>query len=435
MSRRKQARRFDGSVSLVVCSGAHVPWRIVPRPIALGAHHRPSPSRRPWPQGTVKEIHRRAEMSSIVASPSQRITLSSAETARLTGGARFDGIMAVLSAWIVAGFYIDGWSHRHVTVLETFFTIWHVPLYSGYVATACFTIAAIRQGTRKGAPWRQALPGGYGMAAVGLAIFAAGGMADMLWHELFGFEKAVETVISPSHLLIYIGVGLTVSGPLRAAWHRGDATAENAPPHVTDIWPALLSLTLLWSVFTFVTMFVHPFVGARPGLTNWTLVASFGPTALGFASSEGLSGIVVQTAMMMGLTLLAIGRWRLPFGSLTAVFTGNAALVSLLDEQFLLILPALVGGLGADLLLRWLQPSAGRRWAYRLFAVAVPLMLYAGYFICLKAREGLGWSVHMITGGLVLAGITGWLLSYLVFPPPLGARHDSGGHTADQTAL
>jgi hypothetical protein len=32
-------------------------------------------------------------------------------------------------------------------------------------------------------------------------------------------------------------------------------------------------------------------------------------------------------------------------------------------------------------------------------------------------QDGLGWSIHMILGALVIAGIVGMLLSVLVFPP------------------
>lgn len=363
---------------------------------------------------------------------SQRIATSPSEAVRPMSGVRFDWTMAVLSAWIVIGLYIDGWSHRHVSELETFFTLWHGVFYSGYLALACFTSVAILQGVRQGAPWHQVLPIGYGMTVAGLVTFGTGGIADLLWHELFGFEKSVEALVSPSHLLIFIGLGLIVSGPLRAAWHR---VHERSPLLTSPALPLLLSLTLLWSVFTFVTMFVHPFVGARAGLKNWTLLAPFGVTTLGFAMSEGMSGIVVQTTIMMGLFLIAIKRWRLRFGSMTAAFTCNVALVSLLNDQYPLILPAFLAGLGADLLLTLFQPSASRVWAYRLFASAVPVMLYAGYFICLWATEGLGWSVQMITGGIVLAGLTGWLVSYLVLPPPSHSPSSDTGNTTGQIAL
>lgn len=104
----------------------------------------------------------------------------------------------------------------------------------------------------------------------------------------------------------------------------------------------------------------------------------------------GISSIVVQTAILMGLVLLIVGRWQLPFGSFTLFFSSNLALVSLLGDQSLLVPLAIPVGLGADLLLWLLQPSATRIGAYRLFASAVPVLVYAGYFLYVKARGGFG---------------------------------------------
>jgi hypothetical protein len=59
----------------------------------------------------------------------------------------------------------------------------------------------------------------------------------------------------------------------------------------------------------------------------------------------------------------------------------------------------------------------GRSGALRLFAFAVPVSYYAFYFAALKVTQGLGWSVHLWTGSIVLAGVIGLLLSYLIIPP------------------
>jgi hypothetical protein len=58
-----------------------------------------------------------------------------------------------------------------------------------------------------------------------------------------------------------------------------------------------------------------------------------------------------------------------------------------------------------------------------LFAFAVPAILYLFYFLNLaiveplRFQSGISWSVHFWAGSIVLAGITGFLLSYVVFPP------------------
>jgi hypothetical protein len=65
----------------------------------------------------------------------------------------------------------------------------------------------------------------------------------------------------------------------------------------------------------------------------------------------------------------------------------------------------------------WLHPSAAAPSAWRLFAFALPAIFYLCYFLALMLTEGIAWSVHLWVGSIVLAGIAGWLLSYLLLPP------------------
>jgi len=64
-----------------------------------------------------------------------------------------------------------------------------------------------------------------------------------------------------------------------------------------------------------------------------------------------------------------------------------------------------------------IRPTTTRPVAWRLFAFAAPAVFYLCYFLALLLTEGIAWSVHLSVGSIVLAGITGWLLSYLVLPP------------------
>jgi hypothetical protein len=84
-----------------------------------------------------------------------------------------------------------------------------------------------------------------------------------------------------------------------------------------------------------------------------------------------------------------------------------------------------IAGLASDGLLHQLKPSAARVGALRLFAGGVPLIWYSVYFLALHLTEGIWWSVHLWAGAIVLAGLVGWLLSYLVVPP-LGPQTENG---------
>ncbi len=74
---------------------------------------------------------------------------------------------------------------------------------------------------------------------------------------------------------------------------------------------------------------------------------------------------------------------------------------------------AILAGIAADLLLRQLKPSQGRPGALRVFAFAVPVILYLLYFLDLVLTTGIPWSIHLWLGSTIMAGIVGILLSYL----------------------
>jgi hypothetical protein len=325
--------------------------------------------------------------------------------------------MAILSSWIVIGLFVDGWAHRYAPSLDTFFNPWHATFYSGLLMMAVFTGGTMVRSIRQGSPWRRALPLGYGKTAAGLVLFGLGGVSDMIWHELYGFEGNVDAVLSPSHQVIFVGIGLSVSGPLRAAWHRPDG---NSPASLVQRLPLLLSVTCLLSLLTFATMYLHPLLDIY-ATTHWTwVVGTFDRQTFGWMlDTLAVGGVIVQTVILMGLVLILLRRWRLPFGSLTLIFSGNALLLGFLGRHYLFIFLAFLVGLAADLLLGLLHISPGcQPWRYRLFAFSVPFLLYAGYLLCLATlMGGIAWSAHMVTGTVVLSGFIGVLVSYAVFPP------------------
>src|SRR5712692_7557213 len=336
----------------------------------------------------------------------RRLAGDSAAARRPVSGLRFDWGFIGLCLWLVAGGAVDGWAHHNLQALETFFTQWHAVLYSGLGALVGFTAATLARNRARGVPWRWSLPAGYELSLLGMLIFAAAGVADMGWHTLFGVEVDLEAALSPTHIVLALGAALIVTGPLRAGWQR--AVVGAGRPGWAAQLPMLLSLAFLLSALTFMTQWAHPFVLAlaseryRPS----TAVLAFYPQALGVAS------IMLQTACLMGLLLVALRCWRLPQGSLTLVFTVNAVLLSVLRGQYRLIPAALLAGLAADLLVHWLRPSAARPAQLRLFAFAVPVVLYGLYFSILMLTDRVWWSVHVWTGSVVLAGIVGWLVSY-----------------------
>lgn len=332
------------------------------------------------------------------------------------GSAVFDWTVVVLGLWMIGGVHLDAWAHHHFE-LETFFTPWHAVLYSGYLALAAVLVGTFVQNIRQGKSWQEAMPAGYGLSLVGAAIFMAGGIGDMLWHMLFGIEVNIEALLSPTHLLLAFGGALLVTGPLRAAWGR---PADSSQSWV-DFTPALLSLALLLAELSFFTAYAHP-------LSETLKLISHRPAsdANGFYSQGlGISAILLQSGIMMGVILLAVRRWRLPAGSLTLIIAVAYGLTVSIHEYFYLIPFEILAGLAIEVLYWRLKPSLGRPTAFRLFAFGAPVVFYALYFLTLALTGGVWWTVHLWTGAILLSGVAGWLLSYAFVPPQIGEEKGS----------
>lgn len=359
---------------------------------------------------------------------------------RGTGATGLDWAVAAASVLFVGGAWLDAWAHDNVpATLETFFTPWHAILYAGLLTAAATLFWAAIRNHRRGVSWREALPDGYGLSALGVAAFAAGGVGDMLWHIFFGIEVGLEALLSPTHLLLAAGAALVASGPLRAAWLRPGGRSGAVP------LPALLSLGLTVSVLVFFTAYANPFgipwpdsqfdlarfdfsvVPAESGAQDRPVYTA----TEGLGRALGVTGILLQAGILMGAMLLLARRWVLPFGAATLVFS-LALVPSVFPHGYYLFVPvAVLGGLISDVLLRY--SDAGRSGASRLFAFAAPAGLYALYFIALAFTGGLSWPVELWTGTVVLAGAVGLLMAFLAASPeaPSAATGSPGATGTD----
>ena len=321
-------------------------------------------------------------------------------------GVAFDWAYLFPCTWLMIGISLDGWAHNHVPALETFFTPWHGVLYSGYLAVAAFLLVVFVRNRRGGAAWRRTVPTGYGLSLLGAGIFAVGGVLDLIWHVLFGIERNVEALLSPTHLMLALGAVLMVSGPLRAAWQR-----PPAEPHESrsKLFPMLLSLAYILAICTFFTQFANPIANSYADQHTIEPLEDL-----------GIASILLQTALFMGGVLFVLRRWRLPLGAFTLLYMINSTVSSLMAKSSLVIavviLAALTGFL-LDLLYQWLKPGAADKIALRLFAFAVPIVTNSVYFLGLFAIKGIAWSVHLWMGSIVMAGVVGLLLSYVLVPP------------------
>ena len=321
---------------------------------------------------------------------------------------------------MIAGAYLDSWAHNHVPELETFFTPWHAVLYSGFVAAAVVLLVAFFGGRRRGLPWGAAVPRGYRLSLVGLGLFFVGGVGDGFWHELFGIEVGVEGALSATHQLLDLATVLLVSGPMRAAWYRADATDETRVARGS--WraqlPLVLSLVVTLATLVLISQIAHPLTSPI-GVGELELSHDGHVHGRSEAQVLGVVSVMLQSALLVGTMLLAIRRWGqgLPTGTMTAVVTITGLAILVMGDEYRFAPAIILAGVAAEVLYRWLRPSVERIGAARLFAAGVPLVFFLLYVLTLVVTDRIWWSVHTTSGAVAAAAATGLLLSVLVFPP------------------
>jgi hypothetical protein len=314
-------------------------------------------------------------------------------------GVAYDWVVTAAGAWLLGGLYWDGWAHGY-SLPDSFFTIWHAGFYSGFLASAAALLGPVAlRGPAVG--WRAAIPAGYAWSVVGVVIFAFGGVFDLVWHTLFGIETNLDALFSPSHLVLATGIFLIVSGPLRASWVRHEVRL-----------PAVLSLVMVLSTLTFFSLFAGPYstvLGANPRPVGGTenLIA------------RSLLGMYLFSALLVGCLLVALGRGPLPIGSVTALLGLNGIAMILMrghatfGVQVAFSLVAIGAGIIGDALLWRLRPSTRRPRALRTFAFLLPVIYFALYFTAVLVLAGTWWTIHFLTGSILLAGVVGLLVSFV----------------------
>lgn len=338
------------------------------------------------------------------------------------GSVRFDLIVTLLSVWFAIGLYFDGWAHNHGRVDDTFFTPYHAILYSGYAAIGAFLVFNHFRNVSRGYAWTKALPKGYTLSLIGVAIFGVAGVVDMLWHEAFGFEENLEQLLSPSHLALASGAFLFMTGPVRAAWRRKNAAGW------ANLFPAILALTLILSLFTFFTMYASPYERAGD-------LIGFRPNRFFEVDQYGITSALIYNTLLLGMLMFAMRRWKLPVGTVTFMVTINTAAMFWLhmpdDSAYrvqLLIIPVI--GILGDGLLYFTRPGEDHPLALRAFGFLLPFVYMLTYlFLLTQVGEtlfdrGLWWKIHMWLGVPFSAGIAGLFMTYLVVPPAIAYETD-----------
>jgi len=353
-------------------------------------------------------------------------------------GWRGDLVTAALAAWLIVGLFVDGWAHNTRPLLETFFTPWHALFYSGFAAVAAWVGWSVsrRRSRSTGASWRAAVPPGYGLAVVGLALFLAAGVGDMAWHLAFGIEQDIDALLSPTHLGLFLGALLAVTAPLRSAWAD---PASDRRAGLGRLLPAVLSATLAGVLVAFMFQYLHPLYENVVSLDHLDfLLRSFDAFQVGYVREvsviAGIAGFLVATVTLFGPLVWLARRWRLPAGAALLLLGVQVLLMQALTgfaDAGLAVLGVL-GAAAVEGLVLLLRPGegspAGERWRMRVFALAAPAAFWGVYLAGIGLHDGgLGWAPELWGGALVWSSLTLLGLTALLLPPAAGGSGEARG--------
>ena len=328
--------------------------------------------------------------------------------------------MAIGGLWLIGGLFADlGWHIRED--VDSFLTGAHAMLYSGLVILFIAAGVMAARGMRLGLPLRNALPPGYDLVLPGLAIFLVGGLLDAIGHFLYGFESGFLALLSPTHQLIGLGLILVLTSPIRAA-----VLASPRPAKFIDQLPALIAAASFFELIHWGTNYIFPSGAERVfGPMHVPATSSEALTAQTLAFSHqagGLTSFVLQSLIMIGLTLYLVRNFVLRPGSLTLLYLlGNGfiavAAATSWPQAFAPIVASLIAGIVADCFLLNGEVLQASRIRYGSFAFVVPVVYHATLLLYVIAfLGGTWWHPIFAFGALLYTGIFGFLLSLVTFP-------------------
>jgi hypothetical protein len=327
-----------------------------------------------------------------------------------------DYAVGICSVWISSGFFLDAWAHGHVPI-ESFFTPYHAAFYTGMLAMMIVFAAFVARNRMRGYGWRECLPPGYRLAVLGIPIFFAAGIGDMMWHLLLGVEEGVDALLSPSHQALGLGLFLLAAGPIRSVLaDRVNSTT------ISRQLPLVLGLASWLILVHFGTAYAFdPGAGstnAPPSIAHFSsdYMTSI---AIGYYKiSTGLLTTILQALIVSAFALWAASRIALRPGSYTLLFLiGNipvaAAFTNATPLLVVTILASLAAGIVADGLAARLDPQPERARAYRIFAFAVPMAYSGTYLLATLVADHLWWDWNIALGAWLWTGIIGFALSLI----------------------
>ncbi len=354
----------------------------------------------------------------IAARPRAQSSLPHLERVVASGApTRLDWLVTLTALWIMTGLFIDAHQHLFLAV-ESFLNPWHITMYSGAVASAAVLATAIaRNYGRTGSFWK-AIPDGYVQSVFGVAALLLGGALDLVWHAVFGFEHQLDLLLSPPHLFLLTGLFFLITGPVRSALRRPDASS------LVEQLPMLISFGLAFEIIQFVTQYGfypealmrdHPL--SQVAFQREQFVLS---VFLFYRQALEMSIVIWQSLLLAAAVLYLCLRKRLYFGALVVICVVEklwiaGELSTDVMELLLVVLASAAAGVVGDFIIAKLRPSAAKPNAFRFLGFFVPAAYFAAFFaLAVPMFGGTWWDASFLFGSIAEAGIVGLCVSQLL---------------------
>lgn len=346
-------------------------------------------------------------------------TAPAAEERMIPASAREHLLTVLFGLWMTVGLFLDGYFHQNLDGdSESFLTPWHGVFYSGFVASALWLATMSRRRAGPLADWRlRFLPPGYAGARLGVVLFGLGGIGDAAWHTSFGVERGVDALLSPTHLVLFVGLVLILTAPIRAA----RAVPESAP----SPWMLVGSLTSAAALVGFFLNFAWGLGVSAVARVPYDPISEAGEIEV----IAGVASTLVTTVVLFGSARLVLRSKHVPAGAFTVLFGVVALLVSVaFDEDAEGVVAAVLTGAALDALVRARRGPSPERGELALTFGAVAAGLWLAYFGLLAVLDGIEWQAEIWLGAVVLNGLTAYVLSAVV---PL---HDEPASAAQRSS-
>ena len=309
-------------------------------------------------------------------------------------------LTVLFGLWMTVGLFLDGYFHQNLdSEAESFLTPWHGVFYAGFAASAWWLVAMSRRRAPGGVDWSlRFLPLGYAGARLGIVLFAAGGAGDAVWHTAFGVERGVDALLSPTHLVLFAGLVLILTAPLRAA-------RVGPPP---NSWLLVGSLTSATALIGFFLNFAWGLGIAALARVPYDSVTEVGETQV----VAGVASMLITTAVLFGAARLLLRSGTVPVGALTVLFGVVAGLVSAaFDEDLEGVIAAVLAGASLDALVHLAHPSPRRARSVPLIFGVVAAGMWLLYLGLLAGLDGIEWQPEIWLGSSVLNALTAFAIA------------------------